>query len=225
MLASFKLPGTTVPLTAVAIRPALASKVATFGALVMKRYIDRVWGRSCDSGKNLQQVENLRDESTKKTHRKSFAAELDFHSLIFPGASAESFSSSGVVIENQNRRAERSLPVAIRDLCEMDIVVFHFPYHYRHTKSVLRGQAVRYRARFTGTALSLFLLASLSSSGGAKQDKVVYVCACLKTKSCFCMTDAKMEGPCACGTQGGPPMKPVTPDSEWAKENRDALAK
>jgi len=72
------------------------------------------------------------------------------------------------------------------------------------------------------------LLACLSSSGGsAKQakGKVVYVCACLETKSCPCMTEAKMEGPCACGTEGGPPMKPVPPDSDWAKENRDALAK
>jgi hypothetical protein len=57
------------------------------------------------------------------------------------------------------------------------------------------------------------------------KDKVVYVCACLKTKSCFCMTEAKMEGPCACGTQGGPPMKAVPANSDWAKQNRDALAK
>lgn len=86
---------------------------------------------------------------------------------------------------------------------------------------------MRYRWSFTGSVLSLFLLASLSASGGsAKQSKgkVVYVCAWLKTKSCSCMTEAKMEGPCACGTQGGPPMKPVPPDSDWAKENRDALA-
>jgi hypothetical protein len=54
---------------------------------------------------------------------------------------------------------------------------------------------------------------------------VVYVCACLKTKSCSCMTEAKMEGPCACGTEGGPPLKSVPRDSSWAKENRDALAK
>ncbi len=53
----------------------------------------------------------------------------------------------------------------------------------------------------------------------------VYVCACLKDKSCFCMTEAKMAGPCACGTQGGPPMKAVPSDSAWAKTNRDALAK
>jgi len=88
---------------------------------------------------------------------------------------------------------------------------------------------MRDRMRFTGAVLSLFLLASLSSSGGsAKKDKdkekVVYVCACLQTKSCSCMTEAKMEGPCACGTQGGPPMKAVPPDSDWAKENREALA-
>jgi hypothetical protein len=54
---------------------------------------------------------------------------------------------------------------------------------------------------------------------------VVYVCACLKNKSCFCMTEAKMEGPCACGTEGGPPLKAVPSDSGWAKENREALSK
>jgi hypothetical protein len=59
-----------------------------------------------------------------------------------------------------------------------------------------------------------------------KADKdMVYVCACLKTKSCSCMTEAKTEGPCACGTQGGPPLKAVPHDSDWARENRDALAK
>ena len=100
---------------------------------------------------------------------------------------------------------------------------------------------MRQRMQSTGMSLCLFLLAFLSSSGGSAnqagqpaadpQDqpqakgKVVYVCACLKTKSCACMTEAKMEGPCACGTEGGPPMKPVSPDSDWAKENRKALAK
>jgi hypothetical protein len=69
-----------------------------------------------------------------------------------------------------------------------------------------------------------------SSAADAKSQpqskkSVVYVCACLKTKSCFCMTEAKMEGPCACGTQGGPPMKTVPANSDWAKQNRDALAK
>jgi len=100
---------------------------------------------------------------------------------------------------------------------------------------------MRQRMRCTGAILSLFLLAALSSSGGsanqpgqqpsgdsqnqAPKGRVVYVCACLKTKSCSCMTEAKMEGPCACGTEGGPPMKAVPLDSDWAKENRKALAK
>jgi hypothetical protein len=57
------------------------------------------------------------------------------------------------------------------------------------------------------------------------KSNVVYVCACLKTKSCSCMTETKMEGPCACGTEGGPPLKAVPKDSAWAKENREALAK
>jgi hypothetical protein len=96
--------------------------------------------------------------------------------------------------------------------------------------------------RFTATSFSLLLLASLLSSGNSSNTwsnyskaastskaqtngKIVYVCACLKTKSCSCMTESKMEGPCACGTQGGPPLKPVPADSDWAKQNRDALAK
>lgn len=85
--------------------------------------------------------------------------------------------------------------------------------------------------------LALGFATLLPMSGGAKnpaptlatatpsQGKMVYVCACLKNKSCSCMTEAKMEGPCACGTEGGPPLKAVPKDSAWAKENRDALAK
>ena len=85
---------------------------------------------------------------------------------------------------------------------------------------------------------ALLLLLFLPSSDGypipaaaspKKHDQnkgnVVYVCACLKTKSCACMTEAKMEGPCACGTEGGPPLQPVQSDSDWAKQNRDELAK
>ena len=64
-----------------------------------------------------------------------------------------------------------------------------------------------------------------AQSEGPTKKGVVYVCACLKTKSCFCMTEAKAEGPCACGTQGGPPLKAVPSDSDWAKENREALSK
>lgn len=102
---------------------------------------------------------------------------------------------------------------------------------------------MRNRNRFTAPVFSLFLLlAFISSSGGSQnrqqnalpntmlsrpqsKERVVYVCACLKTKSCSCMTEAKMEGPCACGTEGGPPMKAVSADSGWAKQNRDELAK
>lgn len=74
----------------------------------------------------------------------------------------------------------------------------------------------------------LLLLSALILSKGGSQTQAkgkVYVCACLKTKSCSCMTEAKTEGPCACGTQGGPPLKAVPSDSDWAKENREALAK
>jgi hypothetical protein len=88
------------------------------------------------------------------------------------------------------------------------------------------------RNRISVTAalfVSLLLLACIPSPGDSQSSlqgkDVVYVCACLKTKSCSCMTEAKTEGPCACGTQGGPPLKAVPRDSAWAKENRDSLAK
>lgn len=81
---------------------------------------------------------------------------------------------------------------------------------------------------------ALFLLGLMRASAGARQSsgketqmkgKIVYVCSCLKTQSCSCMTEAKTEGPCACGTTGGPPMKAVPSNSAWAKANRRALAK
>jgi hypothetical protein len=90
------------------------------------------------------------------------------------------------------------------------------------------------RLKVTAQLLALIsFLALLPSNGGSqdqnqkktKKEDLVYVCACLKNKSCSCMTEAKMEGPCACGTEGGPPLKAVPKDSDWAKENRDALAK
>jgi hypothetical protein len=87
------------------------------------------------------------------------------------------------------------------------------------------------KAKVKGTIAVLVLLPLLAvfEIGVAAKDakpkgKVVYVCACLKDKSCSCMTEAKTEGPCSCGTAGGPPMKAVPPDSAWAKANRDALA-
>jgi hypothetical protein len=101
---------------------------------------------------------------------------------------------------------------------------------------------MRNRVRFMPTAFLLFLLAVLTSSGSSQnqtgnpptsdsqaqtqtKSNVVYVCACMKTRSCACMTEAKMEGPCACGIDGGPPLKAVPKDSAWAKENRAALGK
>ncbi len=92
------------------------------------------------------------------------------------------------------------------------------------------------RAKIKGTiaVLALLPLLAVLQTGFAVQNqpandpkvkgKVVYVCACLKNKSCSCMTEAKTEGPCSCGTGGGPPMKAVPQNSAWAKANRNALA-
>ena len=98
---------------------------------------------------------------------------------------------------------------------------------------------MRNRIQVTSSVLALIVLLMFipSSNGSAtspaadpksheqSKSNVVYVCACLKTKSCSCMTEAKMEGPCACGTQGGPPLKAVPSDSDWAKQNREELGK
>jgi hypothetical protein len=98
---------------------------------------------------------------------------------------------------------------------------------------------MRNQTRSTAAVFVLLLLSAFIPSPGGSQtppptgthgqsqnkSNLVYVCACLKTKSCSCMTEAKTEGPCACGTQGGPLLKAVPHDSAWAKENREALAK
>jgi hypothetical protein len=102
---------------------------------------------------------------------------------------------------------------------------------------------MRNQSRSTAAVFVLsFLVALIPSPGGSQKQpqtppptgtqsqmqsksNFVYVCACLKTKSCSCMTEAKTGGPCACGTQGGPPLKAVPRDSAWAKDNREALAK
>jgi hypothetical protein len=96
------------------------------------------------------------------------------------------------------------------------------------------------RARIGADILAVLLLLAFIPASGSQvhnslltrmglqaptKNGVVYVCACLKNKSCFCMTEAKMEGPCACGTEGGPPLKAVPSDSAWAKENREALSR
>jgi hypothetical protein len=54
------------------------------------------------------------------------------------------------------------------------------------------------------------------------KSKVVYVCACLKNKSCSCMTEARPRAHAPAGPKG-PPMKEVPKNSAWAKANRDAL--
>ena len=89
------------------------------------------------------------------------------------------------------------------------------------------------KAKVKGTIAVLALLPLLAvleigvaakNQPDKEKGKMVYVCACLKDKSCSCMTEAKTEGPCSCGTAGGPPMKAVPQNSAWAKANRDALA-
>lgn len=95
------------------------------------------------------------------------------------------------------------------------------------------GKMTKGQVKWTAGVLVLSFIAVLPATGWTRhepadkkqKEKVVYVCACLKVQSCSCMTEAKMEGPCACGTEGGPPMKAVSPDSDWAKNNREALAK
>lgn len=79
----------------------------------------------------------------------------------------------------------------------------------------------------TVSLLALLALTAFAAPSGGKKSSghVVYVCACLGNKSCSCMTEANTEGPCSCGTEGGPPMKAVACDSPWAKQNRAALAK
>jgi hypothetical protein len=98
-----------------------------------------------------------------------------------------------------------------------------------------KGQAMRKRTGLIACLFVLLLLLALIPSPGGSQNQppgamqnkssVVYVCACLKTRSCECMTESKTEGPCACGTHGGPPLKAVPSDSAWARENRSELAK
>lgn len=102
------------------------------------------------------------------------------------------------------------------------------------------GEPVYCRAMMSHPRLSrwqlaalVLLVAPILAFGGVagkgkpkpKKKSTVYVCSCLGVRSCACMTEAKTPGPCACGTQGGPPMKAVACDSAWAKANRDALSK
>lgn len=68
-----------------------------------------------------------------------------------------------------------------------------------------------------------FMAAKGNSAKSMKMStRTVYVCSCMKTKSCPCMTEANMEGKCACGAKS-PDMKAVPRDSAWARSNRKAL--
>ena len=110
---------------------------------------------------------------------------------------------------------------------------FEPSFMYRIGESHMKNTKMKIAS---ATLALLFSLPLISPSSGTENPpnsasndtqingNVVYVCACLKTRSCSCMTEAKMEGPCACGTAGGPPLKPVAQDSAWAKANREALA-
>lgn len=68
-----------------------------------------------------------------------------------------------------------------------------------------------------------FMTAKGKSAKSMKMNsREVYVCSCMKTKSCPCMTEANMEGHCACGMKS-PEMKAVPRDSAWARTNRRNL--
>jgi hypothetical protein len=71
-----------------------------------------------------------------------------------------------------------------------------------------------------GVALCLGLVQIGSArTPQATTSKDVYVCACMKTKSCPCMGMSNKEGKCVCGDE----MKAVPRDSAWAKQNRKEL--
>jgi hypothetical protein len=53
-----------------------------------------------------------------------------------------------------------------------------------------------------------------------KEGSSVYVCACMKTKSCPCAAMANKAGKCPCGDD----MKAVERNSKWAATNRKELA-
>ena len=91
-------------------------------------------------------------------------------------------------------------------------------------RSKLKTTAVLVMLPLLAVLLAGFAVQNQPNNDAMVKDKNVYVCACLKNKSCSCMTEAKTAGPCSCGTQGGPPMKAVPKNSAWAKANRDALA-
>ncbi|MGH9466187.1 MAG: hypothetical protein ACRD1Y_02410 [Terriglobales bacterium] len=89
-----------------------------------------------------------------------------------------------------------------------------------------------WKPRGIAIAVGLLVVCSLGEIPGApaqpsassSKQKLVYVCACMGNRSCACMTEAMTEGPCSCGTEGGPPLKAVPANSNWARFNRKVLA-
>jgi hypothetical protein len=87
------------------------------------------------------------------------------------------------------------------------------------------------KVRLTGKMVMLGMAAALclglvqigaarpAQSEMAKTSKDVYVCACMKDKSCLCMGMSNKAGKCTCGDE----MKAVPRDSAWAKHNRKEL--
>jgi hypothetical protein len=90
------------------------------------------------------------------------------------------------------------------------------------------------RRLMASTAIAVMLIFSFGLAASGKNNSAqetkektasntVYVCSCMKTKSCPCMTEANMAGKCACGEKS-PDMKEVARNSAWARHNRMALA-
>ncbi len=81
------------------------------------------------------------------------------------------------------------------------------------SRTVLLGMAV---------ALCLGLVeigAARPAQMSASKSKDVYVCDCMGTSSCPCMSMANKEGKCPCGKE----MKAVPRNSAWAKHNLKEL--
>jgi hypothetical protein len=89
-----------------------------------------------------------------------------------------------------------------------------------HSKVGLRGKAALLGMAFA-LCLGLVQIGSArtpqTETSKAKTD--VYVCDCMGTKSCPCMSMSNKEGKCPCGKE----MKAVARDSTWAKHNRKEL--
>lgn len=92
-----------------------------------------------------------------------------------------------------------------------------------------KARVAKWLAALGAAVVLSFAAAQIGSAHAAQMKgqsaagkKSVYVCSCMKTKSCPCMTMAAKGGHCACGAHS-PEMKKVAANSAWAKHNRRAL--